>query len=291
MIDRKLCLITIHDVNPSCAERLQKITNELDKLDVKYNLSVVPNYQYKYNLKNDSDFCNQLSALLQSDNVEITLHGYYHELDKKIENTPVIDQIFNFQTQLETFVNNCICNAVEILEGQYVQHRYKEPPTSICIIEHRSDWGILYSLLSPLLNELDSRLFTRDSFQTYTVSSKLLQHYEFNKHLLEQLDLRYNLYGSPCALTSNQLNWLGLQEKKSDYPLNSAKTQLKALNTRTLKTEFNIRLRNLCLSPSTLSIMLLNEILLDAKWLDESYHDFIKTSLLQPFHLKSVLDN
>ena len=85
MIDRKLCIVTIHDVNPSCAERLQKITDELDKLDIKYNLSIVPNYQYKYNLKDDSDFCNQLYTLLQSDNIEITLHGYYHELDKKIE--------------------------------------------------------------------------------------------------------------------------------------------------------------------------------------------------------------
>ena len=27
MIDKKISLITIHDVNPSCAEKLQKITD------------------------------------------------------------------------------------------------------------------------------------------------------------------------------------------------------------------------------------------------------------------------
>ena len=45
MIDKKISLITIHDVNPSCAEKLQKITDELNKLNIKYNLSIVPNYK------------------------------------------------------------------------------------------------------------------------------------------------------------------------------------------------------------------------------------------------------
>lgn len=85
MIDQKLSLVTIHDVNPSCAEKLQRTTDQLDKLSIKYNLSIVPNYQYKYNLKDSPDFCEQILTLFQSGNVEITLHGYYHELDGKIE--------------------------------------------------------------------------------------------------------------------------------------------------------------------------------------------------------------
>jgi predicted deacetylase len=85
MIERKLSLVTIHDVNPSCAEKLQKTTDELNELDIKYNLSIVPNYQYKYNLKDNPAFCDQIATVLQSDRVELTLHGYYHELDGKIE--------------------------------------------------------------------------------------------------------------------------------------------------------------------------------------------------------------
>ena len=85
MIDQKLSLVTIHDVNPSCSEKLQKITDELNKLEIKYNLSIVPNYQYSNNLIDNPAFCKQISKLLQSDKVELTLHGYYHELEGKIE--------------------------------------------------------------------------------------------------------------------------------------------------------------------------------------------------------------
>ncbi len=85
MIDRKLSILTLHDVNPSCSEKLQSITDQLNRLNIKYNLSIVPNYCKKYNLKENADFCNQISTLLQSDYVELTLHGLYHQIDGRIE--------------------------------------------------------------------------------------------------------------------------------------------------------------------------------------------------------------
>jgi len=85
MIDKKIGIITIHDVNPSCSEKLQTITNELDSLKVKYNLSIVPFYNKKYNVKDEAAFCNQISSLCESETIELTLHGLYHQLDGKIE--------------------------------------------------------------------------------------------------------------------------------------------------------------------------------------------------------------
>ena len=87
MIDKKLGIITIHDVNPSCSKKLQTITDELNKLNIKYNLSIVPFYDKKYNVKDYIAFCNQISSLLQSKDtlVELILHGLYHKLDGKIE--------------------------------------------------------------------------------------------------------------------------------------------------------------------------------------------------------------
>ncbi|MGE5635187.1 MAG: DUF2334 domain-containing protein [Deltaproteobacteria bacterium] len=85
MIDKKIGIITIHDVNPTCSKRLQTITNELDNLKVKYNLSIVPFYNKKYNVKDDIAFCKQISSLCESDTIELTLHGLYHQLDGKIE--------------------------------------------------------------------------------------------------------------------------------------------------------------------------------------------------------------
>jgi predicted deacetylase len=87
MIDKKIGIVTIHDVNPSCAEKLQKITNELKKLGIKYNISIVPNYKYNFNLKDNLYFCEQISTLLkeQKGNIELTQHGFYHELEGEIE--------------------------------------------------------------------------------------------------------------------------------------------------------------------------------------------------------------
>jgi predicted deacetylase len=85
MIDRKLAIITIHDVNPSCSEKILKTSYELNKLKIKYNLSIVPYYRQKYNLKDYVAFCDNVSSLLQSGNVELTLHGLYHQTDGKFD--------------------------------------------------------------------------------------------------------------------------------------------------------------------------------------------------------------
>ena len=85
MIDQKLAIITIHDVNPSHSEEILKTSYELNKLKIKYNLSVVPYYRKKYNVKDYVDFCDYLSSLLQSGNVELTLHGLYHQTDGKFD--------------------------------------------------------------------------------------------------------------------------------------------------------------------------------------------------------------
>ena len=85
MIDRKLAIITVHDVNPSHSEKILKTSYELNKLKIKYNLSIVPYYRKKYNLKDCVGFCDKISSLLQSGNVELTLHGLYHQIDGKFD--------------------------------------------------------------------------------------------------------------------------------------------------------------------------------------------------------------
>ena len=85
MIDQKLAIVTIHDVNPSDAEKIIKTSDQLNKLKIKYNLSIVPHYSKEYNLQYYPKFCDQISSLLQSGNVELTLHGLYHQLNGNIE--------------------------------------------------------------------------------------------------------------------------------------------------------------------------------------------------------------
>jgi predicted deacetylase len=85
MIEQKLALITIHDVDPSHSERVLRTCYELDKLKIMYNLSIVPYYNKKYRLEDHMNFCKQISSLLKYGHVELTLHGLYHEVDGKIE--------------------------------------------------------------------------------------------------------------------------------------------------------------------------------------------------------------
>jgi predicted deacetylase len=89
MIVQKLAIITIHDVNPSHSEKILKTLGELNKLKINYNVSIVPYYDKKYNLKDYTDFSNRISSTLLADNnnnnAELSLHGLYHWLDGKIE--------------------------------------------------------------------------------------------------------------------------------------------------------------------------------------------------------------
>lgn len=85
MIDQKLAIITVHDVNPLHSEEILTVTEQLNKLNIKYNLSIVPYYNKKYRLEDYMDFCEQISSLLKYGHVELTLHWLYHQLDGKIE--------------------------------------------------------------------------------------------------------------------------------------------------------------------------------------------------------------
>jgi predicted deacetylase len=85
MIDQKLAIITIHDVNPYHSQEILTVTEELNKLNVKYNLSIVPYYNKKYRLEDYMDFCKQISSLLKDGHIDLTLHGLYHQVDGKIE--------------------------------------------------------------------------------------------------------------------------------------------------------------------------------------------------------------
>ena len=47
VIDQKIGIITIHDVNPSHSEKILKTLDELNKIRIDYNLSIVPYYNKK----------------------------------------------------------------------------------------------------------------------------------------------------------------------------------------------------------------------------------------------------
>src|SRR5919109_1818863 len=64
----------------------------------------------KYNIKDDIDFCNQISLLLQSINnkVELTLHGLYHQVDGQMD---------DFDTHTKEEEKNEIQQGLDILSS------------------------------------------------------------------------------------------------------------------------------------------------------------------------------
>ncbi len=87
MIDQKITIVTVHDVNPFHSDKILKTLDELNKLKINYNISIVPYYNKKYNLKDYADFSNSISSILQSDNnmVELSLHGLYHQVNGQLD--------------------------------------------------------------------------------------------------------------------------------------------------------------------------------------------------------------
>jgi predicted deacetylase len=149
MIDQKIAIITIHDVNPSHSERILKTLDELNKLGIDYNLSIVPYYNKKYNLKDFPDFSNSISLTLQSDNnnVELSLHGLYHQADGQMD---------DFDTHTKEEEKNEIQQGLDIFSAADLPR----PPIFIPPAWHLSRQAIealkeLNSSISESMTELD----------------------------------------------------------------------------------------------------------------------------------------
>src|SRR5215216_4878223 len=106
----KLAIITVHDVNPSHSEKIIKTLDELNRLKIKYSLSIVPYYSKKYSVNDDPNFSNQISSLLNSTNgnVELTLHGLYHQVDSQFD---------DFDTHTKEEEKNEIQQGLDILSS------------------------------------------------------------------------------------------------------------------------------------------------------------------------------
>jgi predicted deacetylase len=81
MIDKKrrLAVITIHDAAPVFEEKICEFADELDKLNIKFNIAIIPFYKEEQNLTNYPEFVEKIKSYRA---LEIALHGLYHN-DKK----------------------------------------------------------------------------------------------------------------------------------------------------------------------------------------------------------------
>ena len=83
---KKIGIVTIHDVcafQDYLSKTIQTI-EQIEKLGIKYNLAIVPNYLKRYHITNDN-FTNLIDKYIAKDKPNIALHGLYHEYRHFIE--------------------------------------------------------------------------------------------------------------------------------------------------------------------------------------------------------------
>ena len=69
-------VVTIHDACPAFSTKIFKFTNELERLDIKYNIALIPFFNEKQDLPSFPEFIDKIKSCRKC---EIVLHGLYHE--------------------------------------------------------------------------------------------------------------------------------------------------------------------------------------------------------------------
>jgi peptidoglycan/xylan/chitin deacetylase (PgdA/CDA1 family) len=69
-------VVTIHDACPAFSTKIFKFTNELERLDIKYNIALIPFFNEKQDLPSFPEFVDKIKSCTRC---EIVLHGLYHE--------------------------------------------------------------------------------------------------------------------------------------------------------------------------------------------------------------------
>ncbi|MGB8937715.1 MAG: DUF2334 domain-containing protein [Candidatus Nitrosopolaris sp.] len=71
-----IAVVTIHDACPAYSAKIFKFTDELESLNIKYNIALVPFFNEKEDLPSFPDFVDRIKSCK---GCEIVLHGLYHE--------------------------------------------------------------------------------------------------------------------------------------------------------------------------------------------------------------------
>jgi predicted deacetylase len=74
--DVPLAVVTIHDACPAFSSKIFKFTDEVEGLDIKYNIALVPFFNEKQDLPSFPEFVDKIKSCKRC---EIALHGLYHE--------------------------------------------------------------------------------------------------------------------------------------------------------------------------------------------------------------------
>jgi predicted deacetylase len=110
-------VVTIHDACPSFSTRIFKFADQLKRLNIKYNIALVPFFNEKQDLRSFPEFVDQIKSYK---GCEIALHGLYHE-DKN-------GQFDDFHRITKAAAEEEICAGLDILHDIDIKANVFIPP-------------------------------------------------------------------------------------------------------------------------------------------------------------------
>src|SRR6476646_3010887 len=73
----RLGLVTIHDACPAFSTKIYELADELERLDIKFNIALIPFFNEKQDITRFTEFVDKIKSYKHC---QIVLHGHYHEL-------------------------------------------------------------------------------------------------------------------------------------------------------------------------------------------------------------------
>ena len=108
----RLGVVTIHDACPTFSTKIFESANELEKLNIKFNIALVPFFNEREDLPRFPEFVDKIKSYK---NCQIVLHGLYHELKN--------GQFDNFHETKEADAEEQIRAGLEIFHEIGIQTR------------------------------------------------------------------------------------------------------------------------------------------------------------------------
>jgi predicted deacetylase len=113
----RLGVVTIHDACPAFSKKIFESADELERLNIKFNIALIPFFNEKQDLPRFPEFVGKIKSY---NNCQIVLHGLYHELKN--------GQFDNFHETTEGDAEEQTRAAIEIFREIAIETNVFIPP-------------------------------------------------------------------------------------------------------------------------------------------------------------------
>src|ERR671934_2028672 len=113
----RLVVVTIHDACPAFSKKIFESADELERLNIKFNIALIPFFNEKQDLPRFPEFVDKIKSYK---NCQIVLHGLYHELKN--------GQFDNFHDTKEADAEEQIRAGLEIFHEIGIETKVFIPP-------------------------------------------------------------------------------------------------------------------------------------------------------------------